>query len=160
MGKIESWLWYFAWFITAVTVVGTALVIFLITTKRHLQQKPNWFILSLATADLIVGLTYIPPFYAFWKWFPCRRLVRASNSLVDLSLRVCKQSFYFDFGSLHRSDLTAETQMASDTKAYCLLGHYRLDCTGDRSRMYLCSSAFQQRSNGRQIFCPGFSGDV
>ncbi|XP_020613893.1 histamine H2 receptor-like [Orbicella faveolata] len=73
MGKTESWFWYFAWFITAVAVVGNALVIFLITTKHHLQKKPNWFILSLAIADLFVGFTFIPPFYACWKWFPCSK---------------------------------------------------------------------------------------
>ena len=73
MGKTDSWFWYFAWFITAVTVVGNALVIFLISTKHHLQKKPNWFILSLAIADLFVGFTYIPSFYACWKWFPCSK---------------------------------------------------------------------------------------
>ena len=62
-----------AWFITAVAVVGNALVIFLITTKRHLQKKPNWFILSLAIADLLVGFTYIPPIYACTEWFPCSK---------------------------------------------------------------------------------------
>ena len=73
MGKIDSWFWYSAWSITAVAVVGNALVIFLITTKHRLQKKPNWFILSLAIADLFVGFTYIPSFYACWKWFPCRK---------------------------------------------------------------------------------------
>ena len=73
MGKNVSWFWYFAWFITGVAVVGNALVIVLITTKHHLQQKPNWFILSLATADLFVGFTYIPFFYACWKWFLCSK---------------------------------------------------------------------------------------
>ena len=75
MGKPESWFWYFAWFITAIAVAGNALVIFLITTKHQLQKKPNWFILSLAIADLFVGFTYIPPFYACLKWFPCSKKV-------------------------------------------------------------------------------------
>lgn len=73
MEKTESWFWYFAWFITAIAVAGNALVIFLITTKHHLQKKPNWFILSLAIADLFVGFTFIPPFYACRKWFPCSK---------------------------------------------------------------------------------------
>lgn len=73
MGKTDSWFWCFGWFITTVTVVGNALVIFLITTKHHLQKKPNWFILSLAIADLFVGFTYIPLFYACWKRFPCSK---------------------------------------------------------------------------------------
>ena len=47
----------------------------MITTKHQLQKKPNWFILSLAIADLFVGFTYIPPFYACLKWFPCSKQV-------------------------------------------------------------------------------------
>lgn len=73
MAKTESWFWSLAWFITAVAVAGNALVIFLITTKHHLRKKPNWFILSLAIADLFVAFTYIPHFYACRKWFPCSK---------------------------------------------------------------------------------------
>lgn len=161
MAKTESWFWSLAWFITAVAVAGNALVIFLITTKHHLRKKPNWFILSLAIADLFVGFTYIPPFYACRKWFPCsRRLVCATNNKVVISLRVCKQPFYLDFGSLHRPHFTAETQMACHTDSYRPLGHYRLDCTGNKSSMYLCSGVPQQRSNSLQISRPGVSGDV
>ena len=61
--KIEPWFWVIAWLITILGVSGNAGVIYLIATKQHLQRKTNWFILSLATADLLVSLTYIPLFH-------------------------------------------------------------------------------------------------
>jgi len=69
--KGEPWFWGFGWFITILGVSGNAFVIYLIATNHHLQKKANWFILSLATADLFVGLSYIPPFYACRKMEYC-----------------------------------------------------------------------------------------
>ena len=60
--KMEPWFWVIAWLVTILGVSGNAGVIYLIATKQHLQRKTNWFILSLATADLLVSLTYIPRF--------------------------------------------------------------------------------------------------
>ena len=60
--KVEPWFWVIAWLITILGVSGNAGVIYLIATKQHLQRKTNWFILSLATADLLVSLTYISRF--------------------------------------------------------------------------------------------------
>lgn len=73
MGKTESelWFWCFGWFVTVAAIAGNALLIYLITTKHHLHKKANWFILSLATADLLVGFSYIPPLHACRKWFSC-----------------------------------------------------------------------------------------
>lgn len=64
-------------------VFGNGFVVFLIATKRNLQINPNYFILSLALADLFLGLT-LPTFsilcstvmdcdwiafYKFWNFF-------------------------------------------------------------------------------------------
>ena len=50
---------------------GNAGVIYLIATKQHLQRKTNWFILSLAKADLLLSLTYIRLFHTCWKMDSC-----------------------------------------------------------------------------------------
>ena len=70
-----SWFWILDWFVTTVAITGNTLVIYLIAVRHHLHKKPNWFILSLATADLFVGFTYIPPFYACRNWFSCSKQV-------------------------------------------------------------------------------------
>lgn len=73
--KLEPWFWGLGWFITATGVLGNALVIYLIATKHHLQRKSNWFLLSLATADLFVGFSYIPPFHACRKMDSCNKVI-------------------------------------------------------------------------------------
>ena len=50
------------WPLTAVTVVGNGLVIYLITTRRKLKTTTNWFVLSLSVADFGVGAVYFPRF--------------------------------------------------------------------------------------------------
>lgn len=64
--------WVIGWLVTIVAVFGNALVIYLIATKQHLQNGINWIILSLASADLLVGLTFIPLFHTCWQLYSCR----------------------------------------------------------------------------------------
>ena len=47
-------------FFTVLDILGNALVMYLIITTTRLHGKTNWFVLSLALADLCVGLTYFP----------------------------------------------------------------------------------------------------
>lgn len=58
------WYWILAWFLTIITIVGNGLVICLIFTIRRLQTVANWSVLSLAVADLFVGLTFFPLLFA------------------------------------------------------------------------------------------------
>ena len=56
----------FGWFLPAVAISSNALVLYLIVAKQRLCKKPYWFILSLTTADFLLGLrTY---------YFVCYRL--------------------------------------------------------------------------------------
>ena len=57
---LKMWFFILGWFITVVAILGNALVMYLITTKAQLRVTANWFVLSLALADLCVGLTYFP----------------------------------------------------------------------------------------------------
>ena len=54
------WFFILGWFFTVVAILGNAFVMYLIITKARLRVTTNWFILSLALADLCVGLTYFP----------------------------------------------------------------------------------------------------
>ena len=54
------WFFILSWFFTVVAILGNALVIYLIITRARLHVTTNWFVLSLALADLCVGLTYFP----------------------------------------------------------------------------------------------------
>ena len=58
------WYWILAWLLTILTVVGNGLVIYLITSIPRLHTTPNWSVLSLAVADLFVGMTFFPLLFA------------------------------------------------------------------------------------------------
>ena len=66
------WFLILGWFFTFVAILGNALVMYLIITKRRLHVTTNWFVLSLALADLCVGLTYFPLLFisSFFQEFP------------------------------------------------------------------------------------------
>lgn len=48
------------WILTACAIIGNILVIYLIACKERLHSTPNWFVLSLAVADLLVGTSFFP----------------------------------------------------------------------------------------------------
>ena len=54
------WFFILGWFFTVVSIFGNALVMYLIVPKARLRVTANWFVLSLALADLCVGFTYFP----------------------------------------------------------------------------------------------------
>lgn len=60
----EAFLVVLQWIINAAAIVGNGLVIYLITFRQRLHSKANWFVLSLAVADLFVGVTFLPYYRA------------------------------------------------------------------------------------------------
>lgn len=58
------WYWILAWLLTIVTVFGNGFVIYLIIRIQRLRTTTNWSVLSLAVADLLVGLTFYPLLFA------------------------------------------------------------------------------------------------
>ena len=61
--KLKMWFFVLGWFFTVLAILGNALVMYLIITRAGLRVAANWFVLSLALADLCVGLTYFPPLF-------------------------------------------------------------------------------------------------
>ena len=54
------WFQILGWPLTVIIIIGNGLVIYLITTRRKLRTKTNWFVLSLAVADFAFGLICFP----------------------------------------------------------------------------------------------------
>ena len=55
------------WFLPAVAISSNTLVIYLIVAKQRLCKKLYWLILSLTTADFLLGLrTYYFSYFGFF----------------------------------------------------------------------------------------------
>lgn len=74
------WYWIFGWFVTLFGIVGNSWVIFIIAKTRRLHTTANWFILSLAVADLSVTTGYFPASMA------CNVLVQSCNKSIRLNV--------------------------------------------------------------------------
>lgn len=73
------WFWITSLLLTTIAILGNALVIYLIITRRRLRTKANWFLFSLAVADLSLVAVFIPPH------FGCQ-IAGCSHSMVILHL--------------------------------------------------------------------------
>lgn len=80
------WFWIVGWLVTLVGLLGNGWVIFIIAKRTRLQTTANWFILSLAIADLSVICGYFPASFA------CNVLVSSCNN----SLRFNFYSFFIE----------------------------------------------------------------
>lgn len=66
-----SWYLYSSLTVSITAIAGNAFVIWLIATKSKLHNTTNWFILSLAMSDLMVGLFITPLHIACKKLETC-----------------------------------------------------------------------------------------
>ena len=60
---METWFWILGWSLSILTIAGNGFIIFLVCSKRQLRTKTNAFVVSLAVADLCVGMSVIPPMF-------------------------------------------------------------------------------------------------
>lgn len=78
----DLWYWLIAFHISLLSIVGNITVIYIISTTSKLQTKQNAFILSLAMADLSVGLFIAP------SSFVCSQI-----AMCELELQVVFYNF-------------------------------------------------------------------
>ena len=55
-----NWTWIPGYLLVVFSAIGNSLVIFLISTRRNIRTTTNWFVLSLAVADLGVAVAWYP----------------------------------------------------------------------------------------------------
>ena len=67
------------WLLSVATATGNGFVVFLVTKNRCLHSSANWFVLSLAVADFIVGIAVFPSSYF------CNKYFMACNSRVYMA---------------------------------------------------------------------------
>ena len=76
---MESLLNSFGWTLSIIAAAGNGVVIFLVAKSRRLHSSANWFVLSLAVADFIVGIAIFPSSYF------CNKYSTACNTRVYMA---------------------------------------------------------------------------
>ena len=66
----NPWFWVMSWLLTVLTILGNALVLFLVFSRKRLHSIANCFLCSLAAADLCVACLFIPPLFSC-EMLPC-----------------------------------------------------------------------------------------
>ena len=62
---METWFLVLGWFLSILTIIGNGFIIFLVCNKRQLRTKTNAFVVSLAVADLCVGICVFPMLFLY-----------------------------------------------------------------------------------------------
>ena len=79
-----------AWILTTTTLFGNCFIIgIIVSTKRLRSSKLNWFIISLAVADFLVGLSFYPPLFFCERWFSCHTSLMKSFRWIFIYSSVC-----------------------------------------------------------------------
>ncbi|EDO48234.1 predicted protein [Nematostella vectensis] len=93
IAAIDLWYDVVAVVLGALAITGNALIMFLIASRRRLQQTQNWLIFSLSTSDFLIGLSVITNFICvavFRSWEISNTLKILKDSLFDVSsLNLC-----------------------------------------------------------------------
>lgn len=66
-----SWFWIASIAIAIITIIGNSIVVLLIAICTRLRSTQNAFVLSLAVADLSIGLFLTPTMFACGAWIKC-----------------------------------------------------------------------------------------
>ena len=112
---MDTWFWILGWFLSFLTIAGNGLIIFFVCTKRQLRTKTNAFVVSLAVADICVGLSVIPlkhicgnsckwrtptevPWVEFVRWlFGYASVTNLCSLVLDRYIAVVKPLKYLTF---------------------------------------------------------------
>ena len=89
-----SWFYIIGWIASGVAIFGNGLVMFVIISRTRLHSLPNWFVLSLALADFVVGLTVLP------TDFLCKTNVLLSMSTCKIVYTIALLAIYSSVANL------------------------------------------------------------
>ena len=81
---MELWFWVLSLFLCILTIVGNGFVIFLVCRKRQLRTETNTFIVSLAVADLAVGMIAAPSYFLCNMINECISDKKASSFVINV----------------------------------------------------------------------------
>ena len=98
-----EWDWIVGCFFALFGVVGNTWIIFIIVKRRRLKTTANWFILSLAVADLCVTGGYFPASMV------CNLLVQSGK---DSDIRSIFDTFFFNASAFALIAMIAERYIA------------------------------------------------
>lgn len=90
---MKTWFWVFGWFLSILTIIGNGVIIFLVCSKRRLRTKTNAFVVSLAVADLCVGISVFPMLFSY-------EMTRARSFSQDLSKGMLIVRWFFQDASV------------------------------------------------------------
>ena len=97
---MKTWFWVFGWFLSILTITGNGFIIFLVCNKRQLRTKTNAFVVSLAVADLCVGISVFPMLFSLemtrdrsYKGMLIVRWLFQDTSVVNLCSLVLERYF-------------------------------------------------------------------
>ena len=80
----------FAWILTITTLFGNCFIIIITVSRKRLRSsKLNWYIISLAVADFLVGLSFYPPLFFCERWFSCHTSIIKSFRWIFIYSSVC-----------------------------------------------------------------------
>ena len=77
-----SWFYIIGWIASGVAIFGNGLVMFVIISRTRLHSLPNWFVLSLAVADFVVGLVILP------TAFLCKNHILSSRCKIGYTIAI------------------------------------------------------------------------
>ena len=89
------WFWISGWLIVALAVVGNGVVVYLIAITTRLQTNANWFVLSLAVADLCAALAFFPPLFGANFLFTIDTTHAGPFFKISFTLMYCSNSNLF-----------------------------------------------------------------
>ena len=89
-----SWFYAIGWIASGLATLGNGLVIIVIISRTRLHLLPNWFVLSLALADFVVGLAIVP------AHFVCRNTVHTSICPCNIGYAIAILAIYSSVANL------------------------------------------------------------
>ncbi|XP_078342806.1 histamine H2 receptor-like [Oculina patagonica] len=103
---METWFWILGWFLSILTMSGNGIVIFIISTKRHLRTKTNAFVVSLAVVDFCVGMSFVP------LQFFCDKVSRCDSQGMSFKVVILLSELFLYASAVNLCSLVLDRYMA------------------------------------------------